>query len=163
MEYQVRKASVKDLPRIQEIYAYARTFMAETGNPNQWGKSHPPVSVLQQDIEKGDLYVICDGIHIHGVFYFWIGADPTYSVIYAGSWRSSTDYGTIHRIAGDGSGGILKTAVAYGKRQINHLRIDTHEDNVVMQNAVTRQGFSRRGIIHLADGAPRIAYDLLTE
>ena len=31
MEYLVRTARLEDLCRIQEIYAYARTFMAETG------------------------------------------------------------------------------------------------------------------------------------
>ena len=72
-------------------------------------------------------------------------------------------YGTIHRIAGDGSGGILKTAVAFAKRRISHVRIDTHEDNYVMQKAVTKQGFEKRGIIYIADGSPRLAYDLLVE
>lgn len=161
MQYQVRKAVWADLPRMEEIYAYAREFMARTGNPNQWGKSHPPVSQLEQDIEKGDLYVITEEDRIHGVFYFFIGEDPTYGVMDGGSWRSDTPYGTIHRIAGDGSGGILKTAVAFCAGQISHLRIDTHEDNHVMQGALEKQGFSKRGIIYLADGAPRIAYDLL--
>ncbi len=163
MEYEIRAARQEDLPRIQEIYALARRFMAETGNPNQWGKHHPPVSQLQEDIQKQDLYVIGDTDGIHGVFYFWIGEDPTYGIICDGSWRSESPYGTIHRIAGDGSGGILKAAVAFGKRKISYLRIDTHADNHVMQKAVAKQGFQRRGIIHLEDGSPRIAYDLLSE
>jgi len=163
MEYHVRKAIREDLPRIQEIYAYARSFMARTGNPNQWKNNHPPLSQLEEDIELGNLYVICDGEMIHGVFYFFIGEDITYRKIEGGTWRSETAYGTIHRIAGDGSGGILRTAVEFGKQRIGHLRIDTHEDNKVMQRAVAKQGFQRRGIIYIADGSPRIAYDLLTE
>lgn len=163
MVYQVRKAYRDDLPRIQEIYAYARTFMAKNGNPNQWKSNHPPVSQLESDIEHGDLYVIADENGIHGVFYFCIGEDPTYYEIDCGSWRSNTPYGTIHRIAGDGSGGILGTAVAFGKQYIGHLRIDTHEDNKVMQSAVVKQGFQFRGIIYIADGSPRLAYDLLED
>lgn len=163
MEYCVRKAIREDLPRIQEIYAYARSFMVKTGNPNQWGNNHPPLEQLEEDIALGDLYVVCDKEQIHGVFYFYIGDDPTYHRMDGGSWRSDTPYGTIHRIAGDGSGGILKTAVEFGKQKINHLRIDTHEDNQVMQNAVVKQGFQRKGIIYIADGSPRIAYDLLVE
>ena len=163
MDYIVRKANREDLIRIQEIYAYARAFMADTGNPNQWKNNHPPVSQLEADIAEGNLYAITNESGIHGVFYFYIGEDPTYSRIDGGTWRSDTPYGTIHRIAGDGSGGILRTAVEFGKQHIDHLRIDTHEDNKVMQNAVAKQGFQRRGIIYLANGEPRIAYDLLTD
>lgn len=163
MEYQIRKAQWEDLPRIEEIYANARKFMAETGNPNQWGNTTPVTSLLEDDIRKGDLYVMTYEDTIHGVFYFYIGIDPTYGVIEDGQWRSDTPYGTIHRIAGDGSGGVLATAVAFGKEHIGHLRIDTHEDNKIMQRAIAKQGFQRSGIIHLANGSPRIAYDLLIQ
>ena len=161
MKYSIREAVKEDLLRILEIYAYARNFMAETGNPNQWKNNHPPISLLEMDIDKEELYVICQDETIHGVFFFAIGEDPTYGKLDGGSWRSSTTYGTIHRIAGDGSGRILSTAVNFAKSRISHLRIDTHEDNKIMQKAVTKQGFQRRGIIYLADGSPRIAYDLL--
>lgn len=161
MQYTVRPAQKPDLERIQEIYAYARAFMAKTGNPNQWGKNHPPAAQLKQDIENGSLFVITDGEIIHGVFFFRIGDDPTYHIIDDGAWRSNSPYGTIHRIAGDGSGGILRTAVEFGRKQIDHLRIDTHEDNLVMQYAVTKLGFQYRGVIVTDDGSPRIAYDLL--
>ena len=163
MEYSIRKAQREDLPRIEEIYAYARRFMAENGNPNQWGTTTPQTSLLEDDIEKGLLFVLTHEHLIHGVFYFYIGPDPTYGVIEDGQWRSDAPYGTIHRIAGDGSGGVLAAAVRYGKSQINHIRIDTHHDNRIMQHAVIRQGFRRSGIIHLENGSPRIAYDLLTE
>lgn len=163
MEYQIRKAQWEDLPRIEEIYAFARRFMAETGNPNQWGTTAPPTSQLEDDIQKGDLYVLIHDHQIHGVFYFFIGPDPTYGFIEDGQWRSDTRYGTIHRIAGDGSGGILAAAVKFGKECINHIRIDTHHDNKIMQKAVLKYGFRRSGIIYLANGSPRIAYDLLTE
>lgn len=161
MDYLIRTAQWEDLPRIQEIYANARKFMAETGNPNQWGNITPMTSVLEDDIRKGDLFVMTKDEIIHGVFYFYIGIDPTYGEIEDGQWRSNTPYGTIHRIAGDGSGGVLATAVAFGKERIDHIRIDTHEDNKIMQRAIAKQGFQRSGIIHLANGSPRIAYDLL--
>lgn len=37
----IRKATVNDKTRIMEIYAYARQFMAEHGNPNQWKNNNP--------------------------------------------------------------------------------------------------------------------------
>ena len=161
MVYTVRKAEQTDLPRILEIYASARHFMARTGNPNQWGTTHPPRQQLEQDIRQGDLLVVEDNQGIHGVFFFSLGEDPTYGQIDDGQWHAQRPYGTIHRIASDGSGGILGTAVAYGKARSDYLRIDTHEDNHVMQHALGKQGFRRCGIIHIADGSPRIAYDLL--
>lgn len=161
MTYAVRKATDADLARIEEIYAGARRFMAENGNPNQWRNNNPPVAQLKEDIRLGNLYVITAENCIHGVFYFYIGEDPTYNCIEDGEWRSNSQYGTIHRIAGDGSGGVLRTAVEFARKKIGHLRIDTHEDNKIMQSAVMKQGFCRRGIIYIADGTPRIAYDFL--
>lgn len=160
MEYSVRPAGERDMRRIEEIYAYARAFMAAHGNPNQWGTTHPPREQLEQDIAAGNLYVVTAEETIHGVFYFFLGPDPTYLHIENGAWHADRPYGTIHRIAGDGSGGILGAAVGFGKQRTDYLRIDTHEDNKVMQRAVEKQGFRRCGIIHIADGSPRIAYDL---
>ena len=157
MNYTVRKAEMQDLPRIEEIYAYARAFMAETGNPNQWGKSHPPVEQLKLDILERKLHVVASD-EIHGVFYFAREEDPTYLKI-DGAWHDDRNYGVIHRIAGDGSGGILKTAVAYASEQCDYLRIDTHEENTVMQRALGKLGFRRCGIIYLENGDPRIAFD----
>lgn len=160
MGYKVRNAVSADLPRIDEIYAYARDFMVKTGNPNQWGKTNPPHEWLVEDIRQQLLHVIEDDQGIHGVFYFYIGQDPTYGQIEDGHWHSNDVYGTIHRIASDGSGGILRTAVEFCKKQISHIRIDTHHDNIVMQRAVAKLGFERSGIIHLTNGSPRIAYEL---
>ena len=160
MEFRIETANMGDLPRILEIYAYARSFMAQTGNPTQWGTSHPPRDQLEKDIEYGRLYLVKDDSAIRGVFYFCIEEDPTYAVIQDGAWHDSRPYGVIHRIASDGSGGILKAAVEFAKTQIDYLRIDTHEDNRVMQKAVQKLGFQKCGIIYIADGTPRISYDM---
>ena len=163
MNYQIRNAKQEDLERIQEIYAIAREFMAQNGNPDQWGSNYPPQSCLEQDILRGELFVLENQSRICGVFYFSVTEDPTYAEIFGGSWRSDSPYGVIHRIAGDGSGGILSAAVSYAQNQISHIRIDTHEDNTVMQKALAKQGFQMRGTIYIEDGSPRYAYGRLTE
>ena len=71
--YSITKAKMEDLSQILQIYAYARNFMKQSGNPKQWGDSFPPESLLVKDIEKGQLYVIKDDPGIHGVFAFIIG------------------------------------------------------------------------------------------
>lgn len=158
--YHIRRAREEDLQRITRIYARARKFMESTGNPNQWGTNHPPVSQLEEDIRVGNLYVAENDSGIHGVFAFILGEDPTYGYIEDGRWNSDQPYGTIHRVASDGSGGVLTEALQYCRVIIPYIRIDTHHDNKVMQHVIEKNGFQRCGIIYIKDGSPRIAYDL---
>lgn len=159
MAYSIRQAKSDDLERIKEIYAYARSFMASTGNPNQWGSHHPPIQQTVQDIEEGKLLLVTEGKEVHGVFYFSTEADPTYAEIFDGAWHADAPYGVIHRIAGDGAGGVVKAAADYAAQRIPYLRIDTHKDNRVMQHVLMKNGFHRCGIICLKNGDPRIAFD----
>lgn len=159
MEYQVRRAEPKDYDRILAIYASARDFMARAGNPTQWGSTEPRESVLKQNMADGDLYVVTEGQTIHGVFAFLQWEDPMYGVIEEGSWHSSSPYGVLHRVASDGSGGILRAAVTYAQQFSDHLRIDTHRDNHPMQKAIGRMGFTYCGIVYTDRGSPRLAYD----
>lgn len=50
----------------------------------------------------------------------------------------------------------------YCKARVPHLRIDTHEDNAVMQHVIEKCGFKRCGIIYVSNGTPRIAYEWIT-
>ena len=156
--YQIRKAGMADLPRILEIYAFARDFMERTGNPNQWKKTNPPRETLKADIQTGNLFVLEDQ-GIHGVFAYFTEPDPTYFYIEDGAWLDESPYGTIHRIAGDGSGGVFSAALDFATQQNPHVRIDTHEDNKVMRHILQKHGFQRCGIIYLKNGEPRIAFE----
>lgn len=158
----IGKAKVEDLPRILQIYECARNFMSETGNPSQWKNNFPPETLLIQDINAGQLYVLSNESDIHAVFAFIIGEDPTYSIIEQGEWLSDSEYGTLHRIAGDGViHSIFDIIVEYCEQEICHLRIDTHKNNKVMQHLIKKNGFQKCGIIHIADGTERIAYEKL--
>ena len=156
----IRKSTAADLPRMLEIYEYAREFMAATGNPHQWGDAgNPKKEMLEEDIENGVSHVMEHEGRIVGVFSLIIGEDPTYGHIENGQWLNDEPYGAIHKVAGDGSvKGVLKKCVEFGGTVIDNLRIDTHHDNVVMQNAIKKCGFEECGIIYVADGSPRIAY-----
>ena len=80
-EVVIKKAQAGDLPRILEIYAYAREFMKRTGNPNQWKENAPQKEVLEADIRAGQLYVVRQKNRMTGVFALVIGKDPTYAQI----------------------------------------------------------------------------------
>ncbi|MBQ7618687.1 MAG: N-acetyltransferase [Treponema sp.] len=164
MEKEIRLSAEADVPRIMEIYAYARSFMAAHGNPKQWAQRNwPPEELIRQDIEAKKSYVCLADKKIVGVFFYDYGKDiePTYAAIEGGSWRDESAYGVVHRIAGDGSvKGIGAFCINWAYGQCGHLRIDTHPDNVVMQNLLTKLGFEKRGSIHIVeDNDPRYAYE----
>lgn len=80
---------------------------------------------------------------IAGVFFYDQSdhIEPTYDQIEDGSWISDSPYGVIHRIAGNGKEkGIGHAAIQWAWKQCPHLRIDTHPDNTVMQNMLTKEG-----------------------
>ena len=157
----IRKATTADLPSILEVYRCARTFMAANGNPTQWGDSYPAPELLEEDIRLGRLFVDTSDERICGAFMFAIGDDPTYTYI-EGAWLNASLYGTIHRIASDGTvPGALRRCVTFCRERCPHLRIDTHADNHIMQKCIVREGFTRCGTIYVEDGSPRIAYERL--
>ncbi len=159
----IRQATKNDLQQILGIYASAKKFMHSNGNPNQWNGSYPDESILLDDIAKGHLFVMQNKEDVYGVFALIGGEDETYGYI-EGNWRKNTPYGTIHRIAGDGSKrGVMRECFDFAKEKFGHLRVDTHEDNKPMQKAVQRCGFEYAGIIYLKDGNPRLAYDWYEE
>ena len=160
----IRHSRKEDIPRMMEIYAIARQFMADHGNPTQWGPSRwPPRELLEADIESGRSYVCEHEGRIVGTFFFDFGEDvePTYGVIYDGACRYDGPYGVLHRVAADGSmKGVGKCCLDWAYAQCGHLRVDTHGDNIVMQNLLEKNGFTRCGIIYIVkDPYPRIAYE----
>lgn len=160
----IRHAQPEDLPRIMQIYAQARTFMAEHGNPRQWGATNwPPEELVAQDIHDGHCYVCDSGASTVGVFYYDYGQDidPSYRHIEGGHWLGDSTYGVVHRIASDGScHGVGSFCIGWAFDQCGHLRIDTHPDNTVMQNLLAKLGFARCGIIHAPNSdAPLLAYE----
>lgn len=156
---EIRKTKRNELDQVMAIYEYARGFMAEHGNPTQWGTTEPPRELVEQDIENGKSYVCVENGKIAAVFYYAKEADETYANIYEGSWPNDKEYGVVHRIA---SAGIVKGAGSFclnwAYEQCKNLRIDTHRNNVVMQNLLKKNGFAYCGIIYIKDGTERFAY-----
>ena len=158
----IRKAVREDLPRMQEIFALARKFMAETGNPRQWAGDYPSNELLLKDIGNSDSFVVTDSGSIIATFVLRAGEDPTYKEIREGQWLDDGPYATIHRIASDGSRkGIVHLVTQYALAQYDSIRIDTHRDNSVMRNALLREGYRYCGIIHCWNGSERLAYQLI--
>ena len=135
-----RGATRSDLPEILKIYARAREAMAAAGNPAQWGASFPPEELLKEDIDSNRLFVYLVNGELEAVFAFILGPDPTYAVIEDGQWLNDT----------------------WCLEHCESLRADTHADNKAMQHILEETGFTRCGVIHVADGSPRFAYQRMS-
>ena len=162
VKFSIRPALPADLPEIFAIYARARDFMKETGNPNQWSDKWPPEDLVREDVRLGRSFVCEAAGRVEGVFMLQSGLEPSYAVLEDGTWQSDAPYHTIHRIAASGRvHGVFSFCIRWCHARCGYLRIDTHADNKVMQHLILKNGFRRAGIVHLDDGTDRIAYDLL--
>lgn len=96
----IRKSRPEDLERMLQLYADARVFMAEHGNPTQWTNGYPEPEMLQEDIRAGVSYVCEDDQgRVVGTFVFFVGEDESYKVIEQGDWKDHrVPYGVVHRI-----------------------------------------------------------------
>ena len=160
-----RGARRSDLDAIMKIYARARQEMAASGNPTQWGTSFPPQDLIEEDIDTNRLFVYLHNGEMEAVFAFVLGPDPTYAKIEDGQWlNDALPYGTIHRLASAGKRpGVATDVINWCLEHCGlPLRADTHADNKIMQHLLEKNGFTRCGIIHVADGTPRIAYQRLS-
>lgn len=158
----IRKATMKDLPDILAIYAYARDFMKKHGNPDQWRDSYPPVSLTTQDIQSEDLYIcmISENTHerIGGVFFFHQGEDPDYHTI-DGAWLNDRPYAVVHRVAtAPDTRGVATFCLNWAYNQFPNIRIDTHDDNIPMQHLLKKLGFSCCGHTKVSTGNTLLVY-----
>lgn len=155
----IRKASLTDLPLLLKIYATARTFMKQTGNPNQWSENYPSAELITHDINLGDCYVCLVQNEIVATFVLHYGSDETYANICDGDWLNDLPYATIHRIASNGRvRGIMHRVMEFARSRYDQIRIDTHRNNRVMQHAILKEGFRLCGIIRCWNGSERLAY-----
>lgn len=160
---EIRKANFGDLHTIMDIYDHARELMRREGNDSQWVNGYPSEELVSEDIKQGTSHVVSDGDGLCGVFAFIEGRDSTYEHIYDGRWiDDDRPYATIHRMGrAKGKHGVFRAAMDWCRENATSLRVDTHEKNSTMRKHIERYGFERRGIIYIADGTPRIGYQLL--
>lgn len=156
---EIRKTEPADLDTVMEIYDRARQYMRQNGNLNQWIDGYPSREIITEDMNNGHSYVCIAEGAIVAVFSFILGIDPTYLKIYDGSWLNDEPYGVIHRIASiSHQKGVASFCIDWCYRQCGNIRIDTHENNSIMQNLLLKNGFTRCGTIYLLSGASRVAF-----
>lgn len=157
---EIRKTTMDDLDTALDLYAKARQFMKDHGNPTQWGDHHPPKEQVIDDIEKGLSYLCVEDGQALGIFFFSMGPEPDYARIYEGAWINDKPYGVMHRVASPGiRKGVATFCVSWCFEQCHgNLRIDTHRDNIPMQKMLKKNGFQYCGVIYIQNGEERIAF-----
>jgi len=149
-----RKAVPTDIDNIMLVIEEARAFIASFGI-DQWQNGYPRREVVENDIENGIGYVLCDNdIVAYAVLMFT--EEPFYKEI-DGCWLTgANEYATMHRTAvcnrvrHSGIGTELmkhleKLAVEAGKKS---MRADTHRGNRAM-NAFLKKLRTDGGLLNL--------------
>jgi len=165
----IRKAFIHEIDNIMLIYEEARIFMRSIGNGSQWGDTFPLRDTIISNINNNDFYVCVNEpaetnetneiFEIFGVFYFKIENEPTYNRIDDGAWLNDEPYGVVHRLASSrkikGTGAFC---LDWCEKQCKNIRIDTHRDNITMRKVLEKSGYIYCGIIYVANGSERMAY-----
>lgn len=131
----------------------------------QWHPGYPTLHTIEDDIRNGVGFVFTEDKEILGYCCIIIGDEPAYHVI-DGAWKTDRAYAVVHRMAfshnsrGKGLAGkafslIKEFCIENG---IEAIRIDTQEENKVMQHLVVREGFAYCGAVTF-DGGPKLAYE----
>ena len=157
----IRPATESDIPALLPVFDAARGIMRAGGNLHQWADSYPGPDAVLSDIARGGGYVISNAAKESILAYFALlpSPEPTYARI-DGAWLTDGPYGVIHRIASyPDVHGIFSAIIDFAAARYPHIRIDTHRDNRIMQYLVEKHGFSYCGVIWLANGAERFAYE----
>lgn len=159
---EMRPATREDLDALVSLYEGAHDFMRRNGNPTQWAGEYPSGSDILADVRRGTLFACEDEGQVVGCLCLQPGPDPTYLKIEDGAWLDDGPYFVIHRLAvrepGRGVGGFC---LDWALQSATSLRADTHRDNVPMQRLLASRGFQHCGTIHVRDGSPRMAYQLV--
>ena len=184
----IRPAKEEDLPAILDILDAARGIMRASGNPLQWADGYPSEAAIRSDMAKGGGMLVTASVGEQaggcgeqaggcgkqaggcgerpvGYFAFLPSPEPTYARIDGGAWLDDRlPYHVIHRIASYPEvHGVFDTMLRWADKREGNLRIDTHRDNRIMQHLLEKHGFRYCGIIYLASGDERLAYQRLGE
>lgn len=163
-----RRSKKEDIGDIMLIIKKAQEYLKSQG-VNQWQTGYPDEKIIEKDIDDEISYVLVNGKDIIGTTALSFDGEPTYEKVHDGEWLSHKEYAVIHRMAVDldsGRRGIAGEILKHSeelcrKKEVSSIKVDTHRDNIAMQNFLKKNGFIFCGIIYLKDGTERLAFEKL--
>jgi ribosomal protein S18 acetylase RimI-like enzyme len=164
----IKHATFDNIPIIMEIINDAKEYLASLGI-DQWQNGYPNAVQIEQDILNRESYVVFnDQDKIVATSMFTTNPEPTYKKI-DGNWifDQTKKYGVIHRLAVKkefrnlGLASVLfeEFHQQLKNNHIKSLKIDTHEDNLSMQNLIKKLGYKYCGVIYTSYNAKRLAFE----
>ena len=165
----------KDLPQLFELYAHARKYMAETGNPHQWPHYYPSREILLKDMANGGYVILDESSRVNGeenlhcnngneppIVGAFILEENAHELAYDaidGQWLNEEPYAVIHRCATlHQQKGIGQFFMDWCFEKCSNIRVDTHKDNLPMIKFLEKNNFIYCGIVHYEGVGERLAY-----
>lgn len=161
----LRHTKLEDVERVMEMIKQAQQYFKENGI-DQWQNNYPNAKVIESDIQNGHSFVLLKNDVIVGTVAISFEEEVTYNRIFEGAWKSNDNYAVIHRVAVDSelkgiglsSEMIKQTELMCNKKDVRSIKVATHKDNRAMQRSLIKNGFEYCGVIYLADGSKRVAF-----
>lgn len=162
----LRKTRKEEVNKVMKIINEGKVSLKSNG-VNQWQNGYPNEEVILVDISNDESYVLEHNDEIIGTTALSFRGEKTYDKIYEGKWISNGEYAVVHRIAVCKIDGIKSVGTEILKevericllRNIKNIKIDTHEDNKVMQRLLSKNNYKYCGVIYLEDRSKRIAFE----
>ena len=157
-----------DLDTILTILRNGRDQLAERG-VDQWQGDYPNAEHIKEDIEHGYAYLAqSNDNQTVGTLSIVDAPDHFYDDL-NGKWLMETEnYVVIHRVAihsdHAGKGYASKLFIHMldyleeHRPEVKSIRISTNENNQVMQNVITNNGFTKVGTLHGAYRPQELSY-----
>ncbi len=160
----LRKATMDEAKLCYQCIEDAREYHNSMGFV-QWHPGYPTLATIGDDIKASIGYVFEEENEIYGYCCIIIGNEPAYQVI-DGKWKTDRPYAVVHRMAFSRNArgkGLSAKAIELIKNfcienGIEAIRVDTQDENKVMQHILLREGFEYCGLITF-DGGLKLAYE----
>lgn len=160
----IRHARIIDLESIMSIIQETQ-LVFKNERLDQWQNGYPNSKSIEQDINSNKGFVMEEDNKVVAYFYFSIEGDIYYDAIYDGKWLNENEYGVIHRMVvslhqqrkGYALSCLEFTYKLLIEQSCYDLRIDTHPNNIRMNEFLKKNEFELCGKVNVSDGM-RLAY-----
>ncbi|MCF6132224.1 GNAT family N-acetyltransferase [Flavobacterium wongokense] len=164
MNHNFRKAINSEIPAIWEILQQAIERRRQDGS-NQWQNGYPNPETVQNDIAKGNGFVLTVDGTLAAYAAVLINDEPAYLDI-NGKWLTNGDFIVVHRVAIHESylgQGLVQKMFGYFEdyaleNNIHSVKVDTNFDNIPMLRIMEKLGYTYCGEVHF-NGSPRKAFE----
>jgi GNAT superfamily N-acetyltransferase len=164
MNYNFRKATTLEISQIWVILQQAIIRRKNAGS-QQWQDGYPNENVIEQDVAKGNGYVLIDENKIIGYAAILFNDEPAYEHL-KGNWLTNDDFVVVHRVAisDEYLGKSLAQKIFLYTEDIaieNHIfsiKVDTNFDNLAMLKILEKLGYTYCGEVSFR-GSARKAFE----